>query len=68
MFAQAGYNALQRIKDMQELGRTYFLSGIRKRRKQQPDFPELRLLLGLFETYGAIAAPKSSVANPVLKS
>ena len=64
MFVTAGYDTLQSIKDMQELGRNYFLSGVRKERKAQPNFPELRLIVDLFEVYGVSTVPKSAVDNP----
>lgn len=58
MFVSARYDTLQSIKDMQELGRAYLLSGIRVERKDQPNSPELRLTAGLFDTYGVTATPK----------
>ena len=56
MFCSAGYGALKSIKD----ARTQpglFLQGIRKDRKAQPKFPGVRLLAGLFETYGITPTP-----------
>ena len=64
LFVSAGYDTLQSIKEMQELNRAFFLQGIRKYRKDQPNFPELRLLADLFETYGISATPKSASENP----
>ena len=64
MCTQAGYDSTQSIKDMQERGRAYFLSGIRKGRKSQPNSPELRLMVGLFDGYGVSAIPKSWTDNP----
>ena len=32
--------------------------------QSHPNFPELRLIAGLFETYGVPTSPKSSVGNP----
>ena len=64
MFCSAGYDTLKSIKEMQELNRTFFLQGIRKDRKAQPNFPELRLLADLFETYGITSTPKCAPENP----
>ena len=64
MFVSAGYDTLQSINDMQELGRAFFLHGIRKDRKAQPNFPELRLIADLFETYGTSSTPKCAPGNP----
>ena len=64
MFVSAGYDTLKSIKEMQELNRTFFLQGIRKGRKSQPNFPELRLLADLFETYGITSTPKCAPENP----
>ena len=64
LFVSAGYDTLQSIKEMQELNRTFFLQGVRKYRKDQPNFPELRLLAGFFETYGISSTPKASPENP----
>ena len=64
MFVSAGSDTLQSINDMQELGRAFPLQGIRKGRKSQPNFPELRLLSDLFEAYGIASAPKCDPGNP----
>ena len=49
---------------MQELNRTFILQGIRKGHKAHPNFPELRLLADLFETYGITSTPKCAPENP----
>ena len=64
MFVSAGYDTLQIIKDMRELGRAFFRQGVRKGRKARPNFPELRLLADLFETYGISSIPKCAPGNP----
>ena len=55
---------MQSIKDVQELGRTFSLRGVRESRKSQPNFPGLRLLAGLFGKYGITSTPKSAPRNP----
>ena len=68
MFVRPVYNTLTSIKDMQELGRAYFLQGIRKERKPQPNYPDPRLLVGLFETYAVVSAPKARRTTLGLRS
>ena len=49
---------------MAELGRPLFLSGIRKENKTHPNFPELRLIADLFDTYPLSAIPKCATDTP----